>query len=237
MTAENEEFREELAQADERVGHSFDELAKGLADHTLSRHDVLKLVGGVLAGGLLASVPGIAWARGHSRHHKGHRNGASSAKANGNKGGNSDCAHFCHTVFPDDDNLAGKCTSAAARDVAGNLCKICNANPENVCGTGKSATCCSEGQTCQDGQCVENNVCSPGQFCGTSPAGPLCFCRQRADGTGTVCVVPSNCANDCSQCDANRPICAQPLFPGECPTELFGSNPVTCNNLCQNFGA
>jgi hypothetical protein len=45
--------------------HSFDELAKGLANRSLSRGDALKWVGAAMVGGLLASVPGVAWA-----HHK-----------------------------------------------------------------------------------------------------------------------------------------------------------------------
>jgi hypothetical protein len=41
---------------------SFDELAKGLATGAVSRGKALRLVAGVLFGGVLASVPGIAWA-------------------------------------------------------------------------------------------------------------------------------------------------------------------------------
>src|SRR5215212_6684309 len=43
--------------------HSFDELAKGLANRSLSRGDALKWAGRALAGGLLAAIPGIAWAQ------------------------------------------------------------------------------------------------------------------------------------------------------------------------------
>ena len=43
---------------------SFDELAKGLASGTLSRGKALRLLGGALVGGALASLPGVAWARG-----------------------------------------------------------------------------------------------------------------------------------------------------------------------------
>ena len=40
---------------------SFDELAKGLANRSLSRRDTLKWVGAAIVGGLLASIPGVAW--------------------------------------------------------------------------------------------------------------------------------------------------------------------------------
>ena len=49
--------------------HSFDELAKGLANRSLSRRDALKRVGAAIVGGLLASVPGVAWAT-HKPSHK-----------------------------------------------------------------------------------------------------------------------------------------------------------------------
>jgi hypothetical protein len=41
---------------------SLDELAKGLANGTLSRRKALRLLGGALLGGVMASIPGVAWA-------------------------------------------------------------------------------------------------------------------------------------------------------------------------------
>jgi hypothetical protein len=38
--------------------HSFDELAKGLANGSVSRGQALRLIGGTLLGGVLASIPG-----------------------------------------------------------------------------------------------------------------------------------------------------------------------------------
>jgi hypothetical protein len=43
--------------------HSLDELARGLANGSVSRRKALKLMGGILAGSVLASVPGIAFAQ------------------------------------------------------------------------------------------------------------------------------------------------------------------------------
>jgi hypothetical protein len=43
-------------------GNSFDELAKGLASGTLSRGRALRVLGGALVGGLLTTIPGVAWA-------------------------------------------------------------------------------------------------------------------------------------------------------------------------------
>jgi len=51
--------------------HSFDELAKGLANRSLSRRDAFKWLGAAIMGGLLVSIPGVGWA-----HHKaGHTGG------------------------------------------------------------------------------------------------------------------------------------------------------------------
>ena len=41
---------------------SFDDLAKGLASGNLSRRKALRMLGAILVGGALASVPGVAWA-------------------------------------------------------------------------------------------------------------------------------------------------------------------------------
>ena len=49
-------------QEDVTVEHSFDELAKGLADGGVSRRRALQLIGQALLGGVLASIPGVAWA-------------------------------------------------------------------------------------------------------------------------------------------------------------------------------
>jgi hypothetical protein len=51
------------ARTDPGVGTSLDELAKGLATGAISRHKAIRLMGGALVGGMLVSVPGMAWAK------------------------------------------------------------------------------------------------------------------------------------------------------------------------------
>jgi hypothetical protein len=46
-----------------KVGHSLDDLARGLANGTVSRREALRWMGGVLLGGTLASIPGVALAK------------------------------------------------------------------------------------------------------------------------------------------------------------------------------
>ena len=48
--------------ARDKGASSFDELAIGLSNGTLSRGKALRLMGAALVGGALASIPGIAWA-------------------------------------------------------------------------------------------------------------------------------------------------------------------------------
>src|SRR5919202_3344439 len=64
MPIENNEPREEVYdQPGSRREQAFDQLAKGLANNTISRSDALKWAGRALAGALVASIPGIAWAQ------------------------------------------------------------------------------------------------------------------------------------------------------------------------------
>src|SRR3712207_4795555 len=44
------------------VDHSFDGLAKSLAEGNLSRRRVLRLLGAALVGVITTSIPGVAWA-------------------------------------------------------------------------------------------------------------------------------------------------------------------------------
>src|SRR5918994_651854 len=62
MPSEDSEITEIRRQASTDGERSFDELAKGLANGTVSRRQVLRLLGGALFGGVLASIPGVAWA-------------------------------------------------------------------------------------------------------------------------------------------------------------------------------
>ena len=59
----SEERNGELANPEEPTREpSFDALAKGLANGTVSRRKALRMFGAVLVGGTLASIPGVAFA-------------------------------------------------------------------------------------------------------------------------------------------------------------------------------
>ncbi len=117
--------------------HSFDELAKGLADGSLSRRRALKVLAGALLGGsFLALLPGAASAeiegnvggggggsggRRRRRRRRRRRGGGGGADGGGGGGGVASCTNRC-----------------AAQD---------------FCCPGDAATgrvtCCSDGQVCE----------------------------------------------------------------------------------------
>src|SRR5215212_6407092 len=70
MPAEDQN-REEANPQSTNGNHSFDELAKGLANGSLSRRRALKVMGAAIFGGVLASIPGVAFAT----HKEGHVGG------------------------------------------------------------------------------------------------------------------------------------------------------------------
>ena len=45
---------------------SFDALARGLANGSISRRKALRMLGGALLGGAVASIPGVGWLAGDS---------------------------------------------------------------------------------------------------------------------------------------------------------------------------
>lgn len=129
----------------------FDELAKDLA-RGVSRREALRRLGGGMAGAMLASLGvGRAWGQ-----------------------GNSDCAHFCDSVYPPG-RQRGECKSDAAHGQG--ICQQCGpaAPPGHgpLCGTFGNPVCCDSGQLCVNGLC--NNVCTPGAF--GCNGGSDCFCN------------------------------------------------------------
>lgn len=162
----------------------FDELAKTLAiAKGMPRRDALRLIGGGLAGGVLAAF-GVGKALGQ---------------------GNSPCAHFCVETFPPGPDR-GKCVSDAAHGTG--ICFECGpAAPEGhppLCGQ----VCCAEGQVCEDGTCVNPNVCAGiGFTCGDSlsicdPNATLCVCADTTEG-GTACYNFNVFCADLSTCSSS----------------------------------
>jgi hypothetical protein len=157
---------------------SLDELAKALASGTLSRRKALRLMGGALLGGALASIPGVAWA----------------AKDN-----ISACVQSCRQTFPPG-GARGECVRRCRE---GSACPgtcdegfpQCNNNPECVAFQTAEGGCvcidvrqaqecelyqqCTTSLDCPTGQtCATNTCCSPGGVC--IPPEQLCPTAENA---------------------------------------------------------
>jgi len=165
-----------------------DELAKTLAmANGLPRRDALRLIGGTLAGGVLATF------------------GVGKAFAKDPNLGNSPCAHYCQDHFPPGADR-GKCVSDGAHgtgacygcggpfELTGTCLECgpggaCIAPP--VCGSGcvcfatvDGGSFCHEGQPCAGSQgCVSSADCPPGFACSNvTCCGAISICIQPCGG-------------------------------------------------------
>ena len=198
-------------------GQRFDLLARHFAAAT-SRRQVLKS----LAAGLGATLLGAS--RG-------------SAKDNG---GNSDCAHFCKTVFSPG-RARGQCTSDAAHGQG--LCPACGADVSRVCVAPDGIASCPDRSTdplncgdcnvvCPSGACVAGACLKlNGDACG---GGGECLSTFCADG---VCC-DAACGGQCEACTGGtclpivgppvggRPACASD--GSVCGGACGGADPTAC---------
>jgi hypothetical protein len=149
---------------------SFDELAKGLASGTISRSRALQLMGTVVLGGVLASIPGVAWAQQRGR-------GGGGGSAHGRcPQGTVNCRGKC-VILAEDRNNCGGCgvVCPEGRLCVGGTCCL----TEQVCGSGTSASCCAPGQPCLPNSTTGELTCCPeGQVCGTGPTATCCSGAQ-----------------------------------------------------------
>lgn len=207
-------------------GYSFDELAKGMANGTISRGQALKLVGAALLGfgslGFLGEVAEAKPKRKHKKYHRASHAAAQNANATPQADlGNSPCAHFCERVRPPGEER-GKCTSAGAHGTG--PCFECI--PGVGAGPNFQPPTCPDGQTfntqscqCEGGGCTvpvctfETGFQCGGPICGcpNSPSGVFCWCVRTAEGTGlcvdeeraAVCQAGCNTSQDCQQITGN----------------------------------
>jgi hypothetical protein len=193
---------------------SFDELARGLAEGTVSRRKALRLVGAALVGGALASLPGAAWAA---------------------RGGNSACAKYCSTVFTEGTTAHEECVSRGTRGTG--PCFVCGGpgNPAPTCGinqTLNTTTCQCEGPVCPAGSII-------GAPCGTCQVGSStlnCICFP-SPGGGRTCVSAAFTDfpgfSDCSNCVEGEQCYAFAVESAYCP---FGEACFYCARPCPPDG-
>jgi hypothetical protein len=223
----------------EARARSFDELAKGLANGTISRRQALRWMGGALAGAEVASLPGVAFAA---------------------AGGNTACDAFCHQNFSG--RQAGNCTRAGARGTgpcfecttAGG-CRPSFTKPSCTGVTGQSYNCstckceCPSGQvacgsqccsgTCVNGTCIAECVSNggscdaDGECCSGNCSNGFCCASGRVGLSNGTCAMPcptgSGCVAGCT-CDTGSSgnYCGTPGSgtpcnddDSECPTGEF----------------
>jgi hypothetical protein len=196
---------------------SFDELAKGVASGTLSRSKALRLLGAALVGGVLASIPGVAWAQPPST--------AGRCRPQCPEG------YTCRRFSPQQDEGSprrfpsrGKPFFCCPDTLEGECCSA-----EQICPNG--------GECCTFGECMPNGECCPGQL---TPTGECCegtvlqngeCCEGQVMQNGECCppemeyCVGIDCSNgdgDCVVCDACCPAGADCVSSGTSPC------PQTC---------
>jgi hypothetical protein len=185
------------------IDHSLDSLARDLANGSISRRKALRLMGGVLLGGTLASIPGVALAQ---------------------QGGNRACVRFCKQVFPPG-RERGQCISQGARGRG--PCYSCTPG----IGPGPHFTPqCGPNEEFNPETCECEAVgCSPAGSCDNALSGcdgdPECVCFETVEGggfchRGQPCEGSQSCATsaDCPAgyacsavtCCGPEPICIQP---------------------------
>jgi hypothetical protein len=186
----------------------FDNLARGLADGSLTRGKALRLMGAALVGGALASFPGAAW---------------------GARGGNSACAKYCSTLFTEGSAAHEACVSQGTRGTG--PCFACGGpgNPAPTCGinqTLNTTTCQCEGPVCPAGSVIG----APCGTCQTGSSTSRCICFP-SPGGGRTCVSPafSGSFEDCSNCVEGEQCYAFGVGNPACP---FGEACFYCARPC-----
>jgi hypothetical protein len=198
------------------TNHSFDELARALASGSLSRGKALRLMGGLLVGSALASLPGVAWADDDDDERC--------------RSTQTRCKDRCVNLRTNERHCGrcfNRCTSN--QTCCGGRCVNLQRN-ENHCGACFNR--CAEGEECvEDGVC--QGVCTPcgtqcctaGESCSELSSGDICCasgCQGFTSAAGPpVCVNTLEAAPTCddptcnTDADCSGEICIQtPGCPG-----------------------
>jgi len=189
------------SEQDTGVGKSFDDLARSIAGDTMPRRRALRLFGGALVGAAMASIPGLAWARGKPCPQGTHLCTDGSCVPNG-------------SLCP-----SGGCPTGQVR--CGAICTDLQIDPLN-CGTCGNA--CTQGQSCVNGVCVSptcpdaviqtSESCMSAECSGCAP-GSICFTLVRCLGPFVNCGVC--CPEGQLPCYIQQPDGSN-LFTQCCPT-------------------
>jgi hypothetical protein len=209
--AEHQDVHEYRKQQDiTGVGESLDALAISIADETMPRRRALRLLGAALVGSVMASIPGVAWAK--------------PCKPGTLKCGTKCCPKEASCV-------RGECVCPGGTT---------GGTTTPLCGSGASAKCCASNQGCVNGSCLdfcppETETCCCTCFYNSLTGGPpvsgcqgdvgsfeecLQVCSTVAPPPGTVFMggAAARCGNPS---ETSRYICG-PAFEGGIGTNCTG---------------
>jgi hypothetical protein len=215
----------------------FDDLAKELAHGTLSRRKALRLLGGAVAGSVLASIPGVSLAAPNGGGGGG--TGPKCKPLEAKCATNQDCcSRYCDKMgricaCPPEQTLCNRqCVTCPNGEIVNPATCKCEFNPNPECigsRCGNFVQCSSGNPDCA---CITlatgGGLCIPGSTeCGiVGQCGPNFECPE-----GSVCVVntccpdaPNQCAPLSLECESTTPATAAgftPVIASSGPT--FGS--------------
>jgi hypothetical protein len=218
---------------------SLDELAKGLANGTLSRGKALRWMGGALLGAALASVPGVAWADDCRRLGRECRRDSQCCSRNCvRRGDDKVCAcpqgqDRCNDRCVNLDRNERHCGECFNRCDAGEECVAGECQGEGGCppGTTECGTqCCQTGETCLQGLAC----CPTAQVCGTGTSAICCPSAATCVDGFCECDDPDAlaCGDQCVACEGGTVNSESCLC--ECPsgTTLIGSTCCPNAQVC-----
>jgi hypothetical protein len=195
----------------ETTNRSFDELARGLASGEFSRRKALRLMGGLLVGSALGSIPGVAWADDDRCSEGQTRCGERCVNLQRNERHCGSCSNRCRSTQT---CCNGRCVNLQRNErhcgSCSNRCEEGQECVEGVCGQ----ACLSNSLSCTDGsQCCSNN-CDSG------------FCLPPTGLTFLTCV----CSDSTSFQRCTSLECSDPLF--EVCSPLCSSHGGVSSTVC-----
>jgi hypothetical protein len=193
----------------ESTNRSFDDLARGLANGSISRRKAIKFIAATTLGGILGlSGIGTAFAK------------------------NKTCAQWCAAVFGANTPAAGQCASDAAHGTG--LCSssscgpatppssvCCTRNSSGNCTSYSGASCCGSSATCLNGSC-----CAIANVCGST-----CCALGQTCLNGSCCPSEQVCGSTCG-CPAGQ-VCSNGFC---CPPGYVGLGNGACARSGGNSG-
>jgi hypothetical protein len=168
------------------VDLSFDEIAREFAGG-VSRRKALRLLGSALLGGVLASIPGVAWAR--ADRNQSYR----SCPGGIERCGRVCCEVITRTCVPGGGGNPPQCVCEAGKTECGGSTHRCCFSRE-VCVNGE-CTCAPEYTVCGNQATDEFECCREGQFCCPNSPPGVSNCCDTPCCNGVCCTPGKTCVN------------------------------------------